>query len=83
MIGKPILNIQTYKTVDRNNAYFYHLDECSRKKYDEEEERQLHHKFPQYIFNSKLATAEDLAFINSPENIIELSVKDHVLAPSF
>lgn len=43
MSEKPILSIETYKELDTSNRYFEHLSRCSEKKYDEKEEKQMHH----------------------------------------
>jgi hypothetical protein len=77
---KNVLNINTYKNLDTNNAYFKHLAECAEKQYDETVPKQMHHIIPKYVFNKKSATPEDLEFLNSPQNIIELSAEDHILA---
>ena len=82
MTEKPILSIETYKDLDTSNRYFEHLSRCSEglKKYDEKEEKQMHHIIPQYVFNKSSATDEDLAFRDSTDNLIELSTEDHILA---
>ena len=54
--------------------------ECSKKEYPIDVEKHVHHIIPQYIFNSKLATDEDKAFMSSPENLIVLSRDDHIKA---
>ena len=82
---KPILSIKTYKNLETKNEYFKDLSQCAEgtvhlKQYDEKEKKQMHQIIPQYVFNNKFATAEDLAFRDSTDNIIELSVEDHILA---
>jgi hypothetical protein len=73
-----ILNIDTYKTIDKNNAYFQFIETCKKKNYGTID-LHTHHIIPMYVFRTT-TNFEDLAFLNSPENLIKLSVKDHIRA---
>lgn len=73
------LNAETWKNLDRNNAYFKFIDECRNKTYSDDTQMQLHHIIPKYVFKSN-ASAEDIEFRDSLENLIALSVADHIKA---
>ncbi len=75
---KEVLNLQTYKTLNRNNKYFQFIKSCLNKKYGKDIKKHMHHIIPQYVFRG--GTPEDLDFMNSPANFIELSVEDHIKA---
>jgi hypothetical protein len=77
MVQKPILNQNTWKTLDRNNAYFQLIENCKTKIYDPGVNLQIHHIIPQYVLKE---TAEGQAYLNLPENIIILSEDDHIKA---
>ncbi len=77
---KEVLNLQTYKTLNRSNSYFKFIKDCLKKQYGEESKMHMHHIIPQYVF--KGGSAEDYNFMNSPQNVIELSLEDHILAHS-
>ncbi len=77
---KEVLNLQTYKTLNRNNSYFKFINDCFKKRYGKESKMHMHHIIPQYVF--KGGSDEDLSFMNSPPNVIELSLEDHILAHS-
>jgi hypothetical protein len=49
MVQKPILNQNTWKTLDRNNAYFQLIEDCKTKIYDPGVNLQIHHIIPQYV----------------------------------
>jgi len=75
---KEVLNLQTYKTLNRNNKYFQFIESCLHKQYGENIKKHMHHIIPQYVFRG--GSPEDLDFMNSPENAILLSVEDHIQA---
>jgi hypothetical protein len=75
---KEVLNLQTYKTLNRNNKYFQFIESCLNKQYGENIKKHMHHIIPQYVFRN--GSPEDLDFMNSPENAIELSLEDHIQA---
>lgn len=77
---KEVLNLQTYKTLNRNNSYFEFIKDCINKQYEKEIKMHMHHIIPQYVFNG--GSAEDLSFMDSPQNVVELSVEDHITAHS-
>jgi hypothetical protein len=74
---KEVLTLKTYQTLDKNNEYFDFIYKCSKKEYGEEDTH-MHHIIPQYVFNG--GSLDDLAFMDSAENAIELSVADHIKA---
>lgn len=77
---KPILSLKTFKTLDRNNAYFRFIEECRKKKYPEDtSQMHIHHIIPKYVF-AKNASPEDRLFRDSRDNLIILSVADHAKA---
>lgn len=76
---KPKLNSQTWQTLNRNNKYFEFIQECANKTYAPETKTHLHHVIPLYVFGQRPST-EAKAFMDSPENIIVLSVEDHTKA---
>lgn len=78
MNTKLILNSKTWKTLDRNNEYFEHINQCKQKKYDKETQLlHIHHIIPQYVIGN---APDDQEFLNSPENLILLSLEDHAKA---
>lgn len=77
MLDKPKLNKDTWKMLDRNNAYFQFIDTCKAKQYDSNVSLHVHHIIPQYVLNK---TADGRAYMNSPENLIVLSEEDHIKA---
>lgn len=74
---KPRLNKNTWKTLDRNNAYFQFIEDCKTKIYDASVNLQIHHIIPQYVLKK---TAEGEAYLNLPENLVILSEDDHIKA---
>ena len=71
-----------FKTLNRNNSYFQFLKQLpprlKHKKTTPSSERvQKHHILPKHWFGS---SKEELAFIESPENIVYLLLKDHIKA---
>jgi hypothetical protein len=76
---KEKLNSQTWKTLNKNNAYFSFLEECKNTQYPAETVLHYHHIIPKYVFGKK-PSPEDANFIDSLENIVCLSVVDHVKA---
>lgn len=77
MLKKPKLNKNTWKTLDRNNVYFQFLEECRGKVYDSSASLHVHHIIPKYVLKH---TAEGLAYMNLPENLLVLSEEDHIKA---
>lgn len=77
MSEKPQLNKDTWKTLDRNNAYFEFIESCKAKQYDPNISLQVHHIIPQYVLNK---TVEGQAYVDSNENLIRLSEDDHIKA---
>jgi hypothetical protein len=73
------LNSKTWNTLDKNNEYFQFIQDSANKKYPQGTKTHLHHVIPLYVFG-KNASKEAQAFMNSPQNIIILSVEDHVKA---
>jgi N12 class adenine-specific DNA methylase len=71
------LNIQNYKNVNKNNKYFQFIENCRNKVYTEK--THVHHIIPMYVFKNT-RKLEDLRSMNSSENLIELSVSDHIKA---
>lgn len=75
---KQILNAKTWKSLDRNNEYFEHINQCKQKQYNKETTLlQIHHIIPQYVLRN---SPSDQEFLNSPENLIALSLEDHAKA---
>lgn len=77
---KQKLSIETYKELDPENAYFKHIEHCRQKTYDSDVQTHVHHIIPEYVFNNSAATPADLEFKNCPENLIFLSIEDHIIA---
>lgn len=77
--NKQELNSTTWRTLDRNNKYFRFIDECKSKKYPENTTTHFHHVIPQYVFGAQ-PSDKDKAYMDSPENIVILSVEDHTKA---
>jgi hypothetical protein len=70
-------DIFNWRNLDRTNKYFKFIEECRTKNYDPNTDGiNTHHIIPQYVFNSE----EDQNYKESPENLIRLSVKDHIQA---
>nr|ALO20956.1 putative HNH homing endonuclease [Microglena monadina] len=70
-------DIFNWRNLDRNNKYFKFIEECRIKNYDPKTDGiNTHHIIPQYVFNSE----EDQNYKESLENLIRLSVKDHIQA---
>jgi len=76
------ININNYKTLNRNNKYFDFIESRRIQSYDENEQTHSHHIIPMYVFK-ETQNLEDLQFMNSPENIIRLSLEDHIMAHQF
>lgn len=74
---KPKLDKDTWKTLDRNNAYFNFISKCKSKNYESSESLHLHHIIPQYVLNK---TAEGRTYLNSDDNLVLLSPDDHLQA---
>ena len=73
------LNSKTWKTLERNNLYFQFIDECRNKEYSPDTKMHIHHIIPKYVFG-KNPSAEDIKYMDSLENVVVLSVDDHVKA---
>lgn len=70
------LSLETYKTLNRTNKYFRFIEHCRKKKYGKNELTHIHHIIPVYVFK-KAERSEDFIFLESAENKIRLSIKDH------
>lgn len=77
--NKQKLTSTTWKNLDKNNKYFEFIAECKNKKYPENTMMHLHHVIPQYVFG-KNPSKENKAYMDSPQNIVILSVEDHTKA---
>lgn len=73
------LNIKNYKNVDRNNSYFEFIENCKAKIYPKGEPMHVHHIIPAYVFN-KTEDPEHKGFQDSSDNLIKLSLEDHIRA---
>jgi hypothetical protein len=71
-------NVEWWYLLDRNNRYFGHINECRNKDYSQSGEVHIHHIIPKAWFRTR--NAEELAYMDSQENLIPLSVTDHVRA---
>jgi hypothetical protein len=70
------LNTKWWITLDRNNEYFNFI-ESRRKIRLGNQEKHEHHIIPRHWFND---TPEEQAYCNSKENLIYLSIPDHIKA---
>jgi hypothetical protein len=64
--------------LDKNNRYFEFIEDCRKKIYKEGEILHKHHIIPKYWFKTK--EPEALAYCESEENFISLSLEDHTKA---
>ena len=80
LIRKDVLNVHTYKSVDKKNGYFTFIQSCIEKYYSESVTLQSHHIIPKYVFRN--GSVEDKKFMDSSANLISLSVEDHAKAHS-
>jgi hypothetical protein len=71
----PIQKWLDFKAED--NAYFRFIQACKEKSYDGEQETHMHHIIPKHMFGD---SSEELEYCESPDNLIKLSVADHVTA---
>lgn len=78
-MNQYLLNINTWQTLNRKNAYFEFLEKCKTKVYPPDTPMHFHHIIPKYVFKNNLSP-ENEKFLNSSENLILLSVNDHVEA---
>jgi len=63
-----------WEMLDKDKTYFSFIENCRLKKYSPEDQIQIHHIIPKYAFEN---TPEDIAYKDSSENLIELSLQDH------
>lgn len=61
--------------LDKNNCYFKFIEDCHKKIYKESEIIHKHHIIPKHRF--KTEDTEALAYCESEENLISLSLEDH------
>ena len=71
-----------FKNEDKDNEYFTFIQNCQNKEYTVDKDNPLtelhiHHIIPKYLLQD---TDEERDFCNSKENLIELSIEDHILA---
>ena len=71
------MGTQWWYLFDRKNDYFKFIEECRLKKYGDEE-LHTHHIIPKYRFDQ--TNPEEMAYCEASENLIRLSVADHVRA---
>lgn len=64
--------------LDRTNKYFTFIKECRSKKYDDGATLHKHHIIPRYWFCG--TSKEELAYCDSQENLVILSLEDHIRA---
>lgn len=67
-----------WNNLDRNNKYFKFIEECRRKNYDGSERLHNHHIIPKSMFDRD--SPEHQAYCENPDNLILLSVEDHIKA---
>jgi hypothetical protein len=69
-----------WKNFDRNNASFKFIEECRSKTYDRSGRlhQHQHHIIPKSMFDQ--SSPEHRASCESPENLIQLSLEDHIKA---
>jgi hypothetical protein len=77
MLQRPLLNANTWQTLDRNNEYFKFIEECKTKQYPVGTTMHRHHIIPQYVLNK---TEEGRAYMDLDENLVSLSEDDHYKA---
>lgn len=79
---KPILNFDTWKnnTLNRDNQYFNFIKECKSLTYSPGTPLHCHHIIPQYVFNNKRANQADHDFKDSQDNIVFLTLENHLKA---
>jgi len=75
IVKTEVLNLDTYKTLNRDNAYFKFIQDCQEKTYPEDVITQEHHIIPQYVY--KEASPDEIQFMEGSGNKINLSVEDH------
>ena len=80
MSQKQVLSIQTYQQLNKENDDFNHIEVCRAKQYGPDTQMHVHHIIPEYVFNHSAATPADLEFKNSQENLVVLSIEDHIIA---
>lgn len=67
-----------WEIIDKNKTYFSFIESCHFKKYSPENcQLHMHHIIPKYAFSE---TSEDIAEKNCSENLILLSLEDHIKA---
>lgn len=74
------MTIKNYKNLDRNNKYFVHIEQCKNKNYPTGTQLHKHHIIPEHVLNNKAATTADLDYMDSTENLVSLSIEDHIVA---
>nr|QUO99044.1 putative HNH homing endonuclease [Oedogonium sp. 260-2_chl]QUO99082.1 putative HNH homing endonuclease [Oedogonium sp. 260-2_chl] len=60
-----------------NQSFFDFIESCKNKQYSETAQMHLHHIIPKYLLKS---TPEETYFCDSRQNLILISIEDHVIA---
>jgi hypothetical protein len=63
-----------WEILDKDKTYFSFIENCRSKNYVPEDQIQTHHIIPKYAFGN---TPEDIAYKDSEDNLIKLSLQDH------
>ncbi len=71
--------IQKWQNFIQDNKYFRFISQCRGKKYPKGIEIHVHHIIPRHMFGAG-ASPEELEYCESEQNLIRLSVADHVTA---